>query len=377
MRRLIPILVVLAAIPVVLFLVWDTQTRSLGNALLAEFTTLKQRSFSREPRPRAPLHENGYQCVASMLDVTTADFGPFSPKNATALDLFVTGQRPVSEVPPDVRAFMLTFSPWAVSMRGCGDSARLAWVDGLSPWASPTHARWVRLSDAIPSLIEFTALELRVLIADAQPEVALERCSATWAMVADQSHLGQLGAMNARMAVRRLAPACGEALAAVPPEVRTQLAKQWAPLKSRLASPKEVIEAERIGTSLRTFAWVTDEAIRSQLPAVTVPSGSDFRSRVRVARTWRAWDEAMRELAATADAPGAARVSASERVDGVVPSQHEKFLSAYEEAGVLLDLLADLAAGGAKPLPAGVTRSEKGLEYSSPQAQTLLIPTSK
>ena len=70
-------------------------------------------------------------------------------------------------------------------------------------------------------------------------------------------------------------------------------------------------------------------------------------------------------------------MSASERVDAIVPSQYERLVSAYEETFVLLDLLADLAAGGTKPLPPGVTKSEKGLEYTSPQAQTLLIPTSK
>lgn len=374
MRKLLLLLLVLAALPLVLFLTWDTQTRTLANALTAELTAGKARVIKRDPPPKVPLHDNGFQCLGAMLDVTPTDFGPFSPKNLASLDPFITGAKPIAELSPDVRAGMLTFSPWAASMRSCGDSNQLAWVEGILPWPPANNLRWRRLTDVMPSLIEFTALELRVLIADGQPEVALERCGATWAMVADQSHLGQAGAMHARLAVRRLAPACGEALAKAPPEVRTQVAKQWAPLRNRLAPSKELIEAERLGNSLRTFAWVADEASRAQLPFVVAPSDASFMSKVRTGRTWRDWDGAMRELAAVADKPSPERSSAAARVEGIAPSQYGQFLSSYEEAFVLLDLLADLAAGGGKPLPEGVTKKEKALEYVSPQAQTLLIP---
>lgn len=375
MRKLLVGLLVLAAIPVVLFLTWDTQTRTLANALTTDLTAGKSRVIKREPPPKVPLHDNGYQCLGAMLDVTPRDFGPFNPKNLASLDPFITGATPISELPTDVRASMIALSPWASSMRSCGDSQQLSWVEGISPWASANDARGVRLTDTMPSLIDFTALELRVLMADQQPEVALERCGATWAMVADQSHLGQVGAMNARRAVRRLAPGCGEALAAVPAEVKTQVAKQWAPLRNRLAPARELIEAERLGTSLRTFAWAADEASRAQMPGVVLPMTTSFSSRLRTGRTWRHWDAAMRELAAAADSPE--RVNASDVVDAIAPSQYAKFLSSYEEAFVLLDVLADLAAGGSKPLPAGVTKKEKALEYVSPQAPPLLIPTSK
>ncbi len=371
MRKLLLGLLVLAAIPVALFLIWDTQTRGLANALTADLTTAKSRVIKRDPPPKVPVHDNGYQCLGSMLDVTPTDFGPFSPQQLASLDPFITGAKPTSELPPEVRASMVALSPWAGSMRSCGDSNKLAWVEGISPWTPANNLRWVRLTDTMPSLIEFTALELRVLIADKQPEVALERCGATWAMVADQSHLGQVGAMNARMAVRRLAPACGEALTAASAEAKAQIAKQWAPLRNRLASAKELIEAERLGNSLRTFAWVADEASRAQLPGVVVPGMTSFSSKLRTGRTWRNWDKAMRELAA---AEGAERAAAADRIDAIAPSQYGKLVSAYEESFVLLDVMADLAAGGSKPLPAGVTKKDKVLEYASPQAQTLLIP---
>ena len=373
MKRLLLLLGVLViALPFGLYLVWDAQTRALGNALVADFTAQQHRTIKRTPAPLSALHDNGYQCLGSMLDVTTADFEPFSGKT---LDDFITGQKPISELPPPVRERMLSFSPWAASMRNCGSSMHLSWVDGLSPWAEDAHPRSVRLTQALPALIAFTALELRVLVADGQPEVALERCTATWALVADQSHLSLLGGMYARLAVRRLAPACGEALAAVPPEVRTQLAQQWAALRNRLAPVKELIEADRLGTAIRSFAWVSSEAVRSQLPS-SAPS-STFMGRLQVGRTWRAYDQAMRQLSAVAELPAPERLKAAADVDAIVDLQFAKYLSSYEETFVLLELLADLAAGGGKPLPVGVTRTDQGLTFASAESPKLLIPIPK
>jgi hypothetical protein len=349
MRRLLFILGVAAAIPVVLFLTWDTQTRTLGNALIADVSTTKQKTIKRDPEPRSPMHENGFQCLGSMLDVTPGDFGPFGAKNVGSLEPFISGAKPVTEVPPEIRTSMLTFSPWAGSMRGCGDSKQLTWVEGLSPWAPQTNARRVRLAEAMPALIEFTALELRVLIADGQPEVALERCSATWGLAADQTHLGKVGAVNARLAVKRLAPACGDALNAVPPEVKAQLAKQWSAIESRLAAPRELVEAERLNTSLRTFAWVSDEAIRAQLPGLTMSSDTAFMNRVNTGRSWRAWDTAMRKLISVADVAGAERQQAADGVEALVPSQFATVLNEYEQTGALLDAMAAMASAPKSP----------------------------
>jgi hypothetical protein len=386
MKRIILVLTVLAlATPVALFLTWDTQTRTLGNALLADLTTAKKVIITRTPPPQAPLHENGYQCVGGMMDVTPTDFAPFYGQQS-GLEDYITGTKPISDLPRDVRARMQSFSPWATSLRGCGESLQLSWVDGISPWAPETQLRQARLAAAIPALIEFTALELRVLLADQQPEVALERCTQTWAMVADQSHLGLVGALHARMAVRRLAPACGAALAAVPPEVRTQVAKPWAALRSRLAPAHELIELERLKSSLVVFAWVSGDAIRPQLPPAALPVGEPgLKRRLRVGRLWHQWDGAMRKLGSVADAPGAERVGASEAVDAVfagttdvnAATQYAKFLTAVEETAVVLDLFADLAAGGTKPLPAGVTKTDKGLEYDNGQGQKLVIAIPK
>ena len=373
MKRLILLAGVLVlAVPFGLYLVWDAHTRALGNALVSDFGAVKHRVIKRDPVPQAALHDNGYQCLGSMLDVTTADFEPFSGKT---LDEFITGEKPISELSPAVRERMQVFSPWAASLRSCGSSVQLTWVDGLSPWADDAHPRSTRLTQAVPALITFTALELRVLLADGQPEVALERCTATWALAADQSHLSLLGGLYARLAVRRLAPACGQALAAVPPEVRTQLARQWSALRNRLAPVKEVVEADRLGTAVRTFAWVSSEAIRSQLPATS--PGVTFAAKIQSGRTWREWDEAMRQLSAVVETPSAERQKAAARVDALVDLQFEKFLTSYEETFVLLDLLADLAAGGAKPLPPSVSRTEQGLEFVSAQGPRLIIPTPK
>ena len=313
-----------------------------------------------------------------MMDVTAADFAPFYGKQKADLDGFITGAQPITELAPEVKTKMQSFSAWASSLRACGDSARLAYVDGITPWAAQEQPRTARLADSIPALIEFTALELRLLIADGQSDVALERCTQTWAMVIDQSHLGLMGALQARMAVRRLAPACGVALAAAKPDVRAQVAKQWEPLKSRLAPAHELIELERLHVSLLVFAWVSPESLRAQLP-VASSLGADLRRRVAVGRMWRAWDQAMRKFIALADVPGAERVAAANAVDatneleGSAP--YAKYLGASEETALLLGLLTDLASGATNPLPAGVTKTERGLEYDNGDGQKLVIPT--
>lgn len=371
MRRILIIAVLLAVgLPLGFFLVWDTQTRALGNQLISDLTAAQKQVFTRTPPPGTPLHDNGFKCLGAMLDVTP-ELRPFTPGAAASLDPFITGQKPISELPPEVRARMLAISPWAASMRGCGESVELSFVEGLSPWAPVNQPRLMKLGDAVPALIEFTALELRLLLADGQPDVALERCSQTWAMVADQSHLGQAGALNARMAVRRLAPACGEALAKVPADVRAQLGKQWAVLPGRLAPAKEVVEAERLAGSLRVFAWVSDEAIRERLPGVVASGPADLMSRERVGRLWRAWDQAMRKLALEADGPG--RESAAAEVAAVVPSHYAGALAAYDETGVVLGLLAGIATGKDQPLPPGAKKTDQGLEYEHGQ-QKLVIP---
>lgn len=371
MRRLLIIVVLLAvALPGGLFLVWDTQTRTLGNQLISELGAAQKQVFTRTPPPRTPLHDNGFQCLGAMLDVTP-ELRPFTPGSAASLDAFITGQKPIAELAPEVRSRMLAISPWAAAMRACGESMQLSFVEGLSPWAPVNHPRLMKLGAAVPALIEFTALELRVLLADGQPEVALERCTQTWAAMADQSHLGQPGALNARMAVRRLAPACGEALAKAPAEIRKQVAPQWAGLASRLASDGEIVEAERLAGSLRVFAWVSDGPIRERLPGAEAAGPTDFISVMRVGRLWRAWDGAMRTLAAEAAGPG--RDAASAAVDALVPSHYAGALKASDETPVVLGLLADLAAGGDKPLPANAKKTAQGLEFDNGQ-QKLVIP---
>lgn len=381
MRAKLIIGLVLLSLLASLGVAWRLQTRALGDALVQDLAAVKKVTLARTPAPRAPLHDNGLRCLGEMLDVTPGDLTPFAGEGKPALEPFIIGARPLSELPPEVRARLLALSPWAAAMRGCGDSMQLAWVEGLSPWTPSSHPRPQRLAAAMPALLEFTALELRVLLADAQPAVALERCGSTWAMAADQSHLGLLGATSARMAVRRLAPACAEALAAVSPEVRAQVARQWAPLKNRLASNGELVEHERLHLTLLAFAWVASEAQRAQLPPVSALGPADLKIRLRTERTWRGWDAAMRQLAAVAATPGPARDAAAAGVDralegawGQLSSQYSTYLTTWEETAMLLDLLADLAAGGIKPLPPGVTRTATELDFVNAQGQHLVLP---
>ena len=377
MRALKAVLLLLVVvIPLSVAVSWRDQAVTRGEALVRDLAAAKARVIPRVPAPKAPLHDNGFKCLAGMLDVTPADLSPFYGRGMDVLNDFVDGTRPVSELSPEVSARLKALSPWATSVRSCGESASLGFVEGLAPGTPPQQLRWDRLTVATPALIEFTALELRVLLADKQPEVALERCAATWATVADQSHLGLLGATFARMAVRRLAPACGAALAAAAPDVRVQAGKQWMPLKNRLATAAEILEFERLNTSLLVFAWVAPEAERAQLPPVTPLGSTDLKNRLRVLHMWVDWDAAMRKLVAAGPEE---RASASAAVDASLgelklSAQYAPFLASYEETGLVLDLLTDLASGGEHPLPTGVTKNEKQLEYVNAQGERLVIP---
>ena len=355
MRKVLIVLVVVAAIPVALFLKWDTQTRTLGNALLADLTAAKQRIIRRDPPPKEPRHDDGFKCLGGMLDVTSPAFvATFSGKNVEALEPFITGSKPIAELAPEVRANMVSASAWAGSMRECSQSMQVSWVEGLAPW-STTGPRPVRLAEAMPALIDFTALELRVLLADGQPEVALERCSTTWALAADQSHLGAAGAKTTRTSVKRLTAGCSAALNALPAAatpVKENFERQLIAVRKRLAPASEIVEAERLREALRTFAWVSDEAIRQQLPGVVMPPSAGLLARVEAGRTWLTWDAAMRKLSAAADAGGPDRQSASAVVDALIPSNYDAVLSDYAQTADELDALAEVASEpAAKPAP--------------------------
>jgi len=184
------------------------------------------------------------------------------------------------------------------------------------------------------------------------------------------------------MAVRRLAPACGAALAVAAPDVRVQAAKQWAPLKNRLATAEEILDVERLNTSLLVFAWVALEAQRAQLPAVAPLGSRDLKNRLRVLHLWVDWDAAMRKLAPVANTPGREREAAATVVDAALgdlklSAQYPSFLASYEETALVLDLLTDVATGAEKPLPTGVTRNEQQLEYVNLQGEHLVIPLTK
>ena len=66
------------------------------------------------------------------MDVTPTDFAPFYGKQS-GLEDFITGAKPISELPGDVRAKMQSFSPWATSLRGCGESLQLGGIPRQQP----------------------------------------------------------------------------------------------------------------------------------------------------------------------------------------------------------------------------------------------------
>lgn len=92
----------------------------------------------------------------------------------------------------------------------------------------------------------------------------------------------------------------------------------------------------------------------------------------------------MRELVAVCDAPGPARLAASASVDTAtspwwLPStsdsgpNYERFMKRTDDTRVLLQLLADLAAGEAKPLPQ-TTRTATGITFTDSNGEPLFIP---
>ena len=357
---------------------WHLQTRALGEALMADIEALLARTITREPKPSAPKHDNGYACVARVLEVTPKDLSPFTVRNTDVFHGLMDG----GVLSDEVQEQMTRLEPWAESLRSCGDSAGLQFVPGETPFAPWTDTR---STQGLLALQRLTRLELRSLATEGQWELSVERCAATLEVALDQSHLNLIGAMVAGSTVRQLTPPCAEALEHLDSAQRASRAPRFAALPARLAANHEFIETERLMMSLETHRWLLSD--EQQLRAPTSNNAFDLEnpaSRFVLARSWRSWDRALRRLGETADVPGAARLEASLRLDGVfdfpwlpaalsgAPS-YEKFFLRNEDTATLLQVLATLAAGDST-WPAQVARTGDGLEFTDSKGEKLSIP---
>ncbi len=366
----IPVVLVVALL-VAAVGVHEVSVGAVADGLVKDLEAGRRRTIERSPPPQSPRHEDGFVCLRSMLGVSPTDLSPFLRKAG----------EPAVELTDEVRARLKALSPWATAMRACASSRHLTFGAGAAPEDREAVTEWLRLIGATRALFEFTRVELQVLIADAQPEVALERCSEAWAFAADLSHLGLMEAMLARAHIRSLAPSCGAALAASPPDVKAQVAKTWATLPARLTSGPELIATERKMMGLLYFGWTKG------VPHATPAADPTFLRKLTLQRQWISWDRAMRKLEAVANTPGPARVAAAASIDTIhhawpmssefgPDADYEKFLRRNDESNEVLTLMLALALDDASDRP-HVTRAQGTVTYTGAQGEPLVIPTVK
>ena len=355
------------------------KTAKLREEVTRELALATRRIIERNPPAQNPLHDNGFQCLAGMLDVMPKELAPFEAPPDLAMQELLSGQHP-ERVDATLRARLQALTPWMKSMRECGHSARLGFNAGLTPWEAPT-LRQGQLSRAVVVFFRITNVELQALLADGQPAIALERCSETMALGADLTHLGIQGSALMRIGLRTVVPLCATALAASEPDVKAQVAKQWALLPARLAPPRELVETERLSTAVLGLGW------SAGLPnAAPGPEVMGFLNRVKTQRLWANFDQAMRKLADVAATPGPARVDASQAVlktwsaswvppgSATVGLDYETFLVGEEENDEVLTLLLALALGDESPRP-HVTRGQGFVTFTPTGAEPLISPT--
>lgn len=379
MRRVVIAVVTLLVVLVVGFaVVPHLQARTLSENLIRDVAALRATAWSRTPAPSNPQHDNGYQCVASVLKVTPRDLTPFKlsgPPADGGVDLQdwlkTEDPEPLDTLPPELDVRMQALVGWADGLRGCGDSSRLKLVDGFEPWDLPP-----RYGEAMMALTRYTWLETRRLLTTGQVELAFNRCNAALALAVDQSHQGLLGAMVAISSLQRLAPVCVEAFNGLPPELRAITSAQWVTLATRFESSKEVFEIERLSSSMWVFAPLSSDPdvprSKEAPPVEQTPWG-----RYRYLRMWNEWDLRMRELAEVADVPEKRRPVA-ERLDAISAwlgsPDYERFAQRLDLGRTLLSTLQWIGAGAKGEPPPGVTRVEGGVEWTDSDGKPRRIP---
>ena len=381
-RVLLAIAVLLLSMATVLLISWRQQTKTLSAALVTDIEATLARTITRNPKLEAPKHENGYACLSAVVDAGPGDLGPFELKNSDAYkEVMDAGVVPAAWQPELTR-----LAPFGASVLSCGDSAELKFAPGLTPF-DQFGKKGERGSQVVLAVAKLTRLQIRLLALENQWDEVVDRCAATLEVAFDRSHLGLVSSMIASSQVRQLLPSCGEALQHLGPSSRERAVKRFGALPARLAANHEYLDLERQVMSLETNGWMIAEEDRVRLPAGDHLLGDSLENpalRFVLARTWHPTDRAMRALIAVADVPGAARAQASRELDEVnagcltealtFSPSYEKFLVRSDETRVLLQLLVDLAEGGEKPLPTGVTRTAAGLEITDTKGELLIIP---
>lgn len=314
-------------------------TAALAERLTAQATTLG--AFELEHATSStPVHDNGLRCLKLMLDVTQPTQGAaFSSGTLLAV---ARGEQPVAALGDEERAQVEAMSPWVAAVRECASSARLQFVEGLRP-DEPRSRTKERLALVAPRLFAFSAVELRLVLEEKKPALAVERCTQTLALAADLSVLGVEGVQVMHDGVRVLAPPCAEALRQTSPDERAQAAKLWAQLPARVVSAKTLVDLERLSTGRRVFGAV----LGLEPPAEKVMPGEQFlRGRDAVA-----FDEAMRALGDVVE-QAEGRKTAAARAAAVVPGfAPERWLSQRDEASELLTLLLAMALNDTSARP--------------------------
>jgi hypothetical protein len=302
------VVLLLALVPFGRWLMARSELQALGTSLAADVA--RPAKVLHTPAPKMPQHEDALVCFGGLVDVAPKDLSPFVGPQAAALA--------AAAPTPETQARLRELSPWIQSMRECANSVSATPTKKLVPGARPATP----VSKVGEALVNFSALELRTLVNDMQVDLALERCTATWELAFDLTHLGFEGASVAEAAVRTLEAPCTDALGKVKPEVAAQVKKSWAALEARLAPAERLVEHARLDTALTTYAWVLPAEQRTGLLHVTVPT--DTSQSRRVAGEWSAYDAMMRAVAPLAATPGDARKAAA-------GPELEAKLAAYDE----------------------------------------------
>lgn len=364
-----------------LLLSWHLQERALGEALVADITATMARPIERSAKPESFKHENGYACFAGMVDVTPKDLSPFEMKDSEVLkEVMDAGVMPEALLPK-----VTSLEPWAESMRACGDSEQLKFVDGVTPFASFGDAKSERGNQALLALSRLTRLQARMLARDEQWQTIAERCAGTLEVALDRSHVNLIGAMIAASAVKQLSPQCGVALQRASAEARPALAKRFGALPSRLVSSREVVEVERQTLGLMMYGWRLSSEVRATLPSGEQLVAEEWWPRFMSARLWSRWDRSMRQLSVAAEQGEAARLDASRAHDRVMevwwaPAElsgqpdYEKFFVRLDETALLLRALSELAAAREVTLSPKLARTAEGVEFTDFKGEKLLIP---
>jgi hypothetical protein len=371
-RVLVAVVLVVLCLPVVAFLVLRAELRSLTLALDADVDAYSRRRIERSPPPVTPKHHDGFACLGAMLDVTPRDMKPFS-EIIGDLDAIVAGKAPV---PAELSDRAAALAAWGRSLRECSQSAYLSYTDGVSPFADEKHPRFKRWN-VVMALGRLTVVELAQRLGAGRADEALDLCTQTLPLYFDLTHLGLLGAMLGVSGSQRLAPQCAAALAQATPEARRRAAAEWKQLGSRIAGNPEVLEAERLLTSMLVFQAVATGPADRPLPVEALPlAAAGPFVRVAVAALWGRWDKALRRLVAVSGSPGPERLAASRAIDalltewwvpevvGGLTPEYEKFLVRLDETRATWEFLVQLAEGGPHSPPAFARPVEGGYELT-------------